>query len=523
MLQAEKKVPLGYTTYEDAKANFRWAERWDVFDNPPERLNIAYECVDRHPRKNVAIRLKFSDGSKETFTYGELSDLSSRFANLLERLGIGAGDRVAIALHPSIELYVAFFGILKRGAVAVPCYPLLGPEGFRYRLDDSGSKLILIDKKSADNLPENGSWRVIRSDELGNILATEPTTYTTNTSADTLAVVQYSSGTTGLPKQVLYNHSTIGVAAVYTKFWLGLRDGDRYLCTSSTAWGHGIWYGIVGPSIFGNGIGAFSGKFDPEVLIQGLKEFEITVMSAIPRVYVMLMNTGKFNPEEGLKLRRMTYTGAAIEKNCQEYLLKTFGFIASSTYGNTEVGPIAIDYAFDDYRPKIGAAGRATLGTKVAALNDLAEVLPPGEVGELSVFRKDEWRSVGDTGFVDAEGYITSHGRSDDVIKSSGFRIGPFEVETVLNMHPAVQDCAVIGSPDPERGETVKAFIVPNCDPIDALTKEIQEFVKAKLSMHEYPRKIEYVEELPRTPDGKLKRKVLKEMEMARIHNTSHG
>jgi len=505
-------MALDYKTYEEAKKRFTWSERWEVFDKSRENLNIAYECIDRHPAEKTAIRLKFADGQREEYTFGELSQWTSQFANMLESRGINPGDRVGIVLEPSLPYYVSFYGVLKRGAVAVPCYFLLGYEGLSYRLKDSEAKMVIISKERKDRMPSDLNVEVLFAEDILDLIEKEETNYETITSADTPSVIQYSSGTTGLPKPVLYKHGAVSVTAVYVKFWLGLQDGDRYMCTSSPAWGHGIWYGAVGPLIFGNGIGAYSGRFDPEVFIQALEEFKITVVSAIPRVYSMMINCGKLDPLK-LKLRRLTYSGAAIDDAVQEYLQENFGFLASSNYGNTEVGPIVIDFAFDDYKGRIGSCGKAMFGTTVVSVDENGDELSPRQTGELSVLRKGKMNSVGDSGYVDEQGYVWSLGRSDDVIKSSGFRIGPFEIESVLANHPAVEEAAVVGSPDKDRGEIVKAFIVSNSQPTEELTKEIQEFVKKRLSMHEYPKEIEYVDELPRTPDGKLKRKVLKKRE----------
>jgi len=505
---------LDYNTFEEAKKHFKWSERWEVFDNDREHLNIAYECVDRHPKDKIAIRLKNSDGAIETYTFDELSRLTSQFANMLENKGVNQGDRIAIVLNPSLEYYVSFYGTLKRGSVAVPCYALLGTEGLDFRIKDSNSKIAVISKERSNTISSNLVSDVINSEELIETIQKEAPNYKTNTSADTLAVIQFSSGTTGQPKQVLYNHSAVSISAVFAKFWLGLEKGDRYMCTSSPAWGHGIWYGTVGPLIFGNGIGAYSGKFDPETLLTAFEEFEITVTSNIPRVYKMLMESGKTD-NYMLKLRRLTYTGGGIEKEVVEYFQDKLGLYIGSTYGNTEAGPIVLDFAFLDWKPRLGSAGKPMLGVKLGILDEEGNELPPGKTGEVAVWRKGKWSSIGDYGYFVEEGYFWPKGRSDDVIKSSGYRIGPFEIESVVEKHPAVQRAAVVGSPDKERGEIVKAFIVtaPNVEGTEELKSEIQGFVKTRLSMHEYPKEIEFLPKLPETPDGKLKRKVLKKME----------
>ncbi len=512
---------LQYKTYAEAKENFTWSERWQVFDGGRENLNIAHECVDRHPKEKTAIRLKFDDGRRELYTFGELSRLTSQFANMLERRGINAGDSVAIVLNPSLEYYISFFGALKRGAIAVPCYALLGFEGIEYRLREADAKIAILPREKVSLIPSGFASHLIIAEELLELLQGEDEHYEPSTSSNTIGVMQFSSGTTGLPKKVLYTHAAVSVTAVYTKFWLGLRDDDRYMCTSSPAWGHGIWYGVVGPMIFGNGIGAYHGKFNSEVFLQALEEFEITNVSAIPRVYRMIMDCDKLDNYR-LKLRYLSYTGSAMDVEVAKYFLDKLGLLIHSNYGNTEAGPLVIDYAFGDYKPKLGSAGKPMLGTNVGVIDEEGNELSPGKVGEVAVWRKGRWNPTGDSGYFDEDGYFWPKGRSDDVIKSSGFRIGPFEIENVLEKHPAVMKAAVVGSPDKERGEIVKAFIVTNNKPSEELKLEIQQFVKAKLSMHEYPREIEFIDEIPETPDGKVKRKELKERERARKLNVSY-
>ncbi len=505
---------LEYKTFEEAQKGFRWSERWEVFDKGKENLNIAHECVDRHPPKDIAIRLKKSDGSREVYSFEELSRWTSQFAHMLEKRGIQAGDRVAIMLNSSLEYYVSFYGTLKRGAVAVPCYALLGPDGVDYRLQESQAKMIIVDQEKMKVIHPGWVSHIIAREELRRLIESEEGGYEPKTAADTLAVVQFSSGTTGQPRPVLYNHEAMSIVAIFAKVWFGLQKGDRYICPSSPAWGHGIWYGTVAPLIYGNGIGAYSGKFDPEVFLEALEEFEISVVSAIPRVYKMMMDCGKMDRYK-LKLKRLTYTGSSIDMEVLQYFKDKLGIVIGSCYGNTEVGPIVVDFAFEDYKPKLGSAGKSMLGVKVGIIDDDGKELPPGEIGEVAVWRNNKWNPVGDSGYIDGEGYFWPKGRSDDVIKSSGFRIGPFEIETVLEKHPLVQKAAVVGTPDKERGELVKAFIVlrEEAKPTERLKAEIQDFVKERLSMHEYPKEIEFVPEVPETPDGKLKRKELKKRE----------
>ena len=510
---------LEYKTYEEAKKYFRWSERWEVFDGNKQKFNIAHECVGRHISDEVAIRIKFDDRHKEIYTFKEFDKLVSQFANMLERLDVQTGDRIVLLLPPSLEYYVSMFGTLKRGAVVVPCSPLFGPEAVSFRVEHSKAKTIvtnkrmveLIDKKFAPTL------QLIEAGQLRQMLECEKENYEPNTSADTFAMMQFSSGTTGAPKPVMYRHGALTLSAPQVKFQAGLQPDDNFFCPSSPAWGHGIWFGTMSPLIFGRAIGAYSGKFDAEILLEALEEFEITNMSAISSHYRLIMNSGRIDNYR-LRTKRMTYTGEALAVDVIRYFQEKLGITLHCMYGTTEVGPICSDFAgFLDWKVKPGSLGKPMVGgQKVAVLDEKGNELPPGREGQVAVRKGDEWIRVGDIVYQDEDGYFWYRCRADDVIISQGYTIGPIEIEETLKKHPAVVDVAVVGSPDKERGEIVKALIKTNRDPSERLKEEIQQFVKANLSKHEYPREIEFMEELPKTPDGKIKRKELREREKMR-------
>jgi len=331
-------------------------------------------------------------------------------------------------------------------------------------------------------------------------------------------MIQFSSGTTGAPKTVNYRHGAITVAAPFIRFALGLRHDDQYFCPSSPAWGHGIWYGTIAPLIFGRAVGTYSGKFDADLCLEALQNFGITNISAIASHYRLMVtspNVDKYN----LKLKRLTYTGEPMPKEVFELIQQKWGVTPHVLYGTTEVGPLTSDFAgFDNWKVKPGSLGRPAIGAEVEVLDEDGNVLPPGKVGQMAIKRGDKWIRVGDLVYKDEDGYFWYVSRSDDVIISAGYTIGPIEVEEALMKHPAVEECAVVGSPDKERGNIVKAFIKlrSGYEPTPELADEIRNFVKDKLSKHEYPREIEFIEELPKTPDGKVRRKVLREMEVER-------
>lgn len=508
-------MKLDYNSFEEASKSFRFKESWEVFNGSPENLNIAYECVDRHDPLDTAIRIKFADGSTEVYSFWELSRLSGQFANYLNRIGIKKGDRVAILLFPSLEFYLCFFGIMKMGAVVVPCFPLFGDDAIDFRLSNSNAKVVITTLEMSRNIKKDAGYEIIYANELKNIIKNEDEKFTCNTSANDLAVIQYSSGTTGKPRAVEYRHIAATLTAVNMKFGIGIKDTDNYFNPSSPAWGHGIWYGTVGPLIFGNAIGAYSGKFDIEMFLQALEEFNITNLSATPLVYRMARTSGKIDDYK-LKIRELSYTGGPIDMDTLKHFQAKTGRIPRSIYGSTEVGAILIEYPFSDWKPRMGSLGMPMIGVKVAAIDENDKEVPPGTLGDMAVLRKDKWIRVGDAAYIDEDGYFWHKGRNDDIIISAGYTIGPFEIEDVLEKHPDIERVAVIGVPDEERGQIVKAIIVPKIDPSDELKKNIQDFVKTRLSKHEYPREIEFVKDLPCTPDGKIQRNELKRIEKAR-------
>ena len=277
--------------------------------------------------------------------------------------------------------------------------------------------------------------------------------------------MQFSSGTTGAPKPVMYRHGALTVSAPQIKFQVGLQPDDNFFCPSSPAWGHGIWFGTMSPLIFGRAIGAYSGKFDAEILLEALEEFEITNISAISSHYRLIMNSGKIENYR-LKIKRMTYTGEAMPMEVIRFFQEKLGITPHCMYGTTEVGPICSDYAgFEDWKVKPGSLGKPAIGGhKVGVLDEKGNELPPGRRGRSPSGTVKSGPELAISSYQDEEGYFWYKCRADDVIISQGYTIGPIEIEEALKKHPAVVEVAVVGSPDKERGEVVKAFIKTSQD-----------------------------------------------------------
>ena len=502
---------LDVRRYPEAVQTFRWSALWDLFDGDAERLNLAHECVDRWGGRGTALRLKCADGRTEAWSFQDLAAWSSRFANLLETESIAKGDRVAVMLDPSLAFYGAVFGAVKRGAVAVPLFTLLGPDGVRLRVDDCQPRLLLVTRDAERWQEIFPRVRVLAVDDrLQRRLAAESPRYAPATRADDLAILQYTSGTTrGLPEAVRHTHRAVVTLMVAALYGLGLQPGDHYFCPSSPAWGHGLWHGTIAPLALGIAVGAYSGKFHAGRLLEALEEFRVTNLAAAPTVFRMLRASGL---AEGARLgvEKLSFTGEPMDSRTREWVEKTFGVTPCSMYGSTEVGVIIVNYpGFTGYVVKPGALGRSAPGWEVAVVDARGEPLPSGTVGEIAVRRKDGWFRVRDRGWMDEEGYFHHEGRSDDVIISAGWTMSAVEIEDALLSHPDVREAAVVAAPDELRGQIPKAYVVSERTG-SAFARELQEWVGARLSQHEYPRAVELVEELPKTPAGKTDRQALR-------------
>lgn len=501
---------LNYETYEEAVERFDWDDRWEMFDGTRENFNIAHECIDRHNDDATAVRLQHEEGARDTYTFGELRRESAQFANALEASGVDEGDRVAVMLDPSLELYVAMFGILKRGAVMVQLSPMFGPDAINYRIDDSGADCLVTASEKLSVVSESEQLQAITTDEFEDFLGDNPETYDPSTAAEDVSIIQYTSGTTGKPDGTEMRHKSVTYVAVRARYAYGILPEDRFFCTSSPSWAHGLWIGTFAPLALGNALGAYEGAFDVKTTLEGLEQFEITNLTAAATALRKIINYESLGQYD-LSLERVATAGEKIDKETQRQLIEELGVSVADIYGVSEFGGIIMNYnGFRDWEMKIGSIGKPFPGIEVGIIDDEDAELSPGEVGEIAVRRGNEWFRTGDSGTVDEDGYYWFKGRKDDVIISAGYRIDPYEVEDTLMRHPAVEECAVVGVSDEERGSIVKAYVRTSEYPSDQLEHDIVEFTRDSLSKHEYPRELEFVDEFPRTEaGGKIKYKEL--------------
>lgn len=538
--------------YESVRDSFEWQDAWGAFEGTKDGMfNLGHETVGKHAtgetRDRFAVRILDMEGrGAEELTYGDLDDLAGRFINFMHDLGLSKGDRVAAMLEASPALYGTVIGCWLGGFEFVPLFNLFGPDATNYRLDDADVKAIVtaeehrnkIDPDEADSL----EYVITVNDdpEPGPLLRefAETETYSSDyevaqTAPDDPAAIQYTSGTTGAPKGVMIKHRML--VPLYPAFtWAAdQRPEDNYFGAAPPAWSYGLYGCTAYPLHTTMGTTSYRGEFNPERFVQALRKYEITNLFAPPTLLRQLSNIPIWD-DLNHNIRIVVTAGEPLDPSTVEWVEDTFGSTIVDHYGFTEGSMFINNYAFDDWEIRAGSMGKPAPGydVRVLDLKDDEEV-PQGEIGEIAI-RTDapvtsdtylnmpekseekwggEWLRSEDLARMDEDGYFWFEGRADDVILSSGYRIGPTEVENTILDHRAVSEVAVIGLPDQERGEVVSAFIVLDDDyeAGEGLKDEIQQYVKRKLSKHKYPREVHFLEELPRTASDKVQRYKLRE------------
>jgi acetyl-CoA synthetase len=413
---------------------------------------------------------------------------------------------------------------MMMGAISVPLFTLFGLDGLKLRVDDCKPKLLITNAEKRETAGQVEGLRVIVADAaLLEEIERFPVAYKTATRAEDMAVFQYTSGTTReLPAAVKHSHRTLVTLMFAALYGTGIRPGDEFFCPSSPAWGHGLWHGTLAPLALGVTTGTFAGRFDAVRLMKGLEDYEITNLSAAATHYRMMKNSGKAR-DFSFAIKKLSYTGEPIDTKTLEFIDETFRVPACSMYGTTEVGVVLVNYpGAGDYVVKPGSLGKPVPGLKLEVQKPDGAPAEPGVVGELMLWRRNRWETTKDLARIDEDGYFYHAGRADDVIISAGWTMSAVEIENTLLKHPDVREAAVIAVPDATRGQVAKAFIVSGRSPGEEFVEELKNFTRERLSRHEYPRHVAFVDELPKTPAGKVHRKTLRDREAAAAAATSH-
>jgi len=565
-------------TSNDAWAHLHGTFRWRV----PRTFNLAEVCARRWARSTpqaVAIRWERDDGRAGAVTYGELQRDANRLAHALHRLGVARGDRVAIVMPQRVETAVAHLAVYQLGAVAMPLSMLFGPDALEYRLRDSAAAVAIVDETAIANLlavraqcpalkhvVAVGSAQGSGDADYPALLARESDAFdAVATRADDAAVLIYTSGTTGPPKGALVPHrAMLGNLSgfVCSQNWFPhTADGSPSVFWSPAdwAWTGGLWDALLPTLYFGREIVAFQGRFAPERAFELMQRHRVTHTFLFPTALKAMMKAvpdpRRAYPE--LALQAVMSAGEAVGDAVFAYGRDALGVPINEMFGQTEINYVvgncgrwrSADGRWHPGWPqRAGSMGRAYPGHRVAVIDDEGLECPPGTPGDVAVHRRDvhgdadpvfflgywgnekatrskftgdpadSWCRTGDTAVMDEQGYLWYQGRSDDVFKAAGYRIGPSEVENCLVKHPAVANAAVVPKPDAERGAIVKAYVVlaPGYAGDDALVEQLQRHVRGQLAPYEYPKEIEFIDALPMTTTGKVQRRVLRLQEEER-------
>jgi acetyl-CoA synthetase len=550
--------------YPETYANFSWDQIYRELEGlPGGGINIAYEAVDRHAngskRNKLALRWLGKDGEVMDFTYGDLKDQTNRFANLLREFGIQKGERVAVLAGRIPALYIAALGTLKNASVFCPLFSAFGPEPIYQRLFRGDARILVTTQQQYkkkiveiwDRLPQLKLVLLsdIQDDLKENVLSlpklmakASPEFSIPPTDPEDMSCLHFTSGTTGMPKGAIHVHKAVYVHYMTARYALDLHPDDIFWCTADPGWVTGTSYGVIAPLMHGVTNIVDEAEFDAERWYRILKDQKVTVWYTAPTAIRRLMRLD-IKPREIYDLRHLRFSASVGEPLNPEAVVwgrEVLNLLIHDNWWQTETGGIMIsNYNSMDIRP--GSMGRPLPGIEAAIVHRTEDgrvelehrtnvegelALKPGWPSMFRGYLHDEerykkcfvggWYITGDLAERDEDDYFWFIGRADDIIKTAGHIVGPFEVESALMEHPAVSEVGVIGKPDPVIGELVKAFVAlkPGHDPCDDLRMELLGFGRKKLGSAVAPKEIEFVEYLPKTRSGKIMRRLLKSREL---------
>ena len=507
-----------------------------------DAINACVECCDRHVGAGrAALIWEGRDGERATWTFEQLQAASSRFANLLASRGIGAGDCVSGILPRTPELLITILGTWRAGAIYQPLFTAFGPKAIEHRVHTAGSKLVVTDvpnRGKLDEVEQAPPALVVGEDFWVEMERQTDRFEPVMRQADDPFLLMFTSGTTGLAKPLQVPLKAIVAFVGYMREAVDLRAEDRFWNLADPGWAYGLYYAVTGPLAMGHATTFYEGAFSVESTCRVIREYGITNLAGSPTAYRLLL-AARDEVETAIKgrLRAVSSAGEPLTPEVIRWFAEGLGCTIHDHYGQTELGMVLCNHHALQHPVRLGAAGFAMPGHRVVVLDEQQRELPAGQPGILALdmarsplfwfpgyrgmatksFVGDYYLS-GDTVELNDDGSISFVGRADDVITTSGYRVGPFDVESALIEHPAVIEAAVIGKPDPERTERVKAFVVLHAGHAadDALAEALQQYVRKRLSAHAYPREIEFVSELPKTPSGKIQRFLLRNQEIAK-------
>ncbi|MGE7021492.1 acyl-CoA synthetase MbcS [Solibacillus cecembensis] len=513
----------------------------------PKFYNIINE-FEKHEKleQKLALIIQEEDGIQESFTYKQLLQMANQVANTFQARGLIKGDVVLIMLPRSLEAYVTYIAALKAGLVIIPSSELLRSKDIDYRIAHSNAKAVIAmeqyvtEFEQAENLNGLHLFIVGNAKDSWTALMEEAKQQSTEfqgqaTESSDLAFLAYTSGTTGNPKGVMHTHGW-GFAHLRTAApkWLGVQDGDVVWATAAPGWQKWIWSPFV--AVLGSGATAFvyKGKFDAQMYLQRIEQQQVNVLCCTPTEYRMMAKLDNLSTFNLSSLRSAVSAGEPLNREVIETFEREYNIVVRDGYGQTE-NTLLVGTLIDmELRP--GSMGKPTPGNLVDVIDEFGQPLPVGEVGDIAVHKstpalfkgyfndvertamqyRGDWYVTGDQAKKDEDGYFWFEGRNDDIIISSGYTIGPFEVEDALVKHPAVNECAVVASPDEIRGNVVKAYVVLKNSALKdspTLVAELQNHVKELTAPYKYPRIIEFIDELPKTISGKIRRVELRLVE----------